>query len=346
MTSSSSILDPWYLENLICPVDGGPLIWDAGRSELVSQNGSRRYPVVDGIPVMLPADIAPTLEGINASREKIADGAPWYVDSVLLSDEQKKGILELAKQSSNIDPVAAYLVAATNGLGYVHLVGKLTQYPIPEIRLPDGNGKTLLDIGCSWGRWCSAAGHKGYQPIGIDPSLGAVMAARRVTQSLGIPARFIVGDARHLPLREGCIDTVFSYSVIQHFSVPDAIQTIAHVGRVLKPAGNCMIQMPTKFGIRCLINQARRGFRETHGFEVRYWSLADLRTTFGQHVGSAEFAVDCFFGIGWQPSDAHLMPPSLRAVIRASEALRALSRTVPLLTQVADSVYVLAAKTP
>ena len=232
MTSPSSILDPWYLKNLTCPVDRGPLTWDADRSELLSLAGSRRYPVVDGIPVMLPEDVAPTLESTHASRGNVANGAPWYVDSVDLPDAQKMSILELAKRGSEIDPVAAYLVAATNGLGYLHLVGKLTEYTIPEIRLPDGNGKTLLDIGCSWGRWCSAAGRKGYQPIGIDPSLGAVMAARRVTQSLGINARFIVGDARHLPLREGCIDTVFSYSVIQHFSVPDATQTIAHLGRV------------------------------------------------------------------------------------------------------------------
>ena len=346
MTASLSTLDPWYLENLICPIEGGALTWDAGKSELVSPSGSRCYPVVDGVPVMLPAEVAPTLEGVNASREKIADGAPWYIDSVLLSDEQKQGILNLANQGSNIDPVAAYLVAATNGLGYVHLVGKLTDYPIPEMRLPDGNGKTLLDIGCSWGRWCTAAGRKGYQPIGIDPSLGAVMAARRVTQSLGIAARFIVGDARHLPLRDASIDTVFSYSVIQHFSVPDATQTVRHVGRVLKPGGNCMIQMPTKYGIRCLVNQARRGFRDTHGFEVRYWTLAELRSTFQEHVGPANFAVDCFFGIGWQPSDAHLMPGSLRLVIAASEGLRHLSSSIPLLTHLADSVYALATKTP
>ena len=38
----------------------------------------------------------------------------------------------------------------------------------------------LLDIGCSWGRWSLAAARKGYSVVGIDPSLGAVMAARRI----------------------------------------------------------------------------------------------------------------------------------------------------------------------
>ena len=39
-------------------------------------------------------------------------------------------------------------------------------------------GTRLLDIGCSWGRWSLAAAARGYDAVGIDPSLGAIMAAR------------------------------------------------------------------------------------------------------------------------------------------------------------------------
>lgn len=333
-------LDPWYLENLRCPVSGSMLRFDADSSALVTEQG-RVYPVVEGVPVMLPREVVPTLSPIEASLEADPADAPWYLNSVLLSDAEKAGIRELIHAGKTaVDPVAAYLVAATNGVGYAHLVGRLKEYPIPEMRLPFGDGRLLLDVGCSWGRWCVASAQKGYSPIGMDPSLGAVMAARRITLAMGLKLRFVVGDARHLPFRPCLFDDVFSYSVIQHFSVADATRAFGEMGRVLKGGGLATIQMPTRYGLRCWYNQARRAFRGTHGFEVRYWRMADLRSVFEQCIGTTRFTIDCFFGIGWQPSDARLMPPLYRMIIHASEALRILGRWFPGLQRVADSVYV------
>ena len=332
-------IDPWFLENLICPVDGLSLAWHPECSRLVSAS-KRVYPVVDGVPIMLPEDVEPTLGGIRASRSRFEDDAPWYLSSVLLSDEEKRGIQQLIRHGSAVDPVAAYLVGATNGLAYVHLIGHLTRYPIPELQFAEGAGKTLLDVGCSWGRWCVAAAMRGYSPIGIDPSLGAVMAARRVAKQLKIQARFLVGDARHLPLRSDCIDAAFSYSVLQHFSISDVHQSVRHIGRVLKPGARSLIQMPTRFGIRCLINQAKRKFRAAKEFEVRYWSIKDLQVLFHDAIGETTIVAECYFGIGWQPSDSELMPAHLRTVIHTSEFIRRLSRTLPRLVSIADSVYV------
>lgn len=336
-------LDPWFLENLICPVDGGPLTWDAASSALRSAAG-RTYPVIEGVPQMRVPGATTTVTGLSAPEDDLSRDAPWYVETVLVSPEQKQGIRRLIEEGSALDPVATYLVAATNGLAYAHLVGKLAEYPIPDLRLEQGEGELLLDIGCSWGRWCIAAARRGYQPVGIDPSLGAVMAARRICARLGVPARFIVGDARHLPLRTGCFDRVFSYSVIQHFSPEDAARTIGHIGRVLKPGGESFIQMPNRLGLRCLYNQARRRFREARGFEVRYWSLRELRRVFEEAVGRTSFSTDCFFGIGWQPGDARFMPPHFRIIIAFSELLRRASRWLPPLTRLADSVYVASRK--
>jgi cyclopropane fatty-acyl-phospholipid synthase-like methyltransferase len=49
-----------------------------------------------------------------------------------------------------------------------------------------GAGKLLLDIGCSWGRWSISAARNGWCVVGIDPSLGAIMAARRAFFLYGI----------------------------------------------------------------------------------------------------------------------------------------------------------------
>ncbi len=101
---------------------------------------------------------------------------------------------------SEVDPIANSLVLATNGLLYKGLVGRLTRAPIPMISLPEGEGRMLLDVGCSWGRWSIASARQGYRAVGLDPSLGAVLAAKRLAERLGLDAAFVVGDATALAL--------------------------------------------------------------------------------------------------------------------------------------------------
>ena len=342
------MIDPWYLTHLVCPRDYGQLSVSA--DELACPAG-HRYSVVDGMPVMLLDDVQQTMNVAEASLTRARLGAGtderagnWFLESLGISDEEKAGIRELARSGGSVDPVVAYLVAATNGLMYRHLIGDLAGYPIPELPLQSGNGRRLLDVGCSWGRWSIAASLRGYDVVGIDPSLGAVMAARRVAHQLGASNRYVVGDARFLPFPPASVDQVYSYSVIQHLSPADATRSVAEMGRVLKPGGSAKIQMPTRFGVRCLYHQSRRRFREAVGFEVRYWTLARLRSLFTGGVGQTKFEVDCYFGIGLQRADEHLMTPTLRFVLRLSESLKAASRYIPGLLFVADSVFADASK--
>ncbi|MCX7140565.1 MAG: class I SAM-dependent methyltransferase [Proteobacteria bacterium] len=254
--------------------------------------------------------------------------------------------MAVAKEQSGVDPVVSYLIGATNGIAYKRLRGCLEAYPIPTIRLPKSNGGLLLDVGCSWGRWSIAAAQKGYRVIGIDPSLGAVMAARRVAHQLGVDVDVVVGDARFLPFLSNLFDDVFSYSVIQHFSRSDAALAVGEVGRVLKPDGISVIQMPTQYGIRCLQHQIKRGFRDGIGFDVRYWSIPDLKRLFSSKIGLTAFSVDCYFGIGLQYSDIKLMPIWLQVIVAMSELVRYLSLIFRPLVWLADSVYVRSVKRP
>ncbi len=47
-------VDPQLLEILVCPLTKGPLRYDRGRGELVSERAGLAYPIRDGIPIMLP----------------------------------------------------------------------------------------------------------------------------------------------------------------------------------------------------------------------------------------------------------------------------------------------------
>lgn len=346
MREDKQLIDSWLVPLLACPRHHSTL--SVANASLVCAAGCS-FPIVNGIPVLLLPEVVQSMDLAHGSLQLANSGQPLdeiRLDSLGISDDEKALLQQRMcdSEAARVDPVVSFLVAATNGIAYKNQLGDLQDYPIPEIRLPDGNGDILLDIGCSWGRWCVAAARKGYRVVGIDPSLGAVLAARRTAAQLGLQACFIVGDARYLPIRSDSIDRVFSYSVIQHFSRADAAQAVGEVGRVLKPEGASLIQMPTRFGIRCLQHQLKRGFSDGSNFDVRYWSLPALRRLFETRVGTTRFSVDCYFGIGLQYSDMKFMTPLMKVVVFLSELLRLLSKVLPPLVWVADSVYVMSDK--
>ncbi len=336
-------MNQWLVENLACPRHHEGLRRET--STLVCPRGCL-FPVVHDVPVMLLDDVPQTMDLVAMSlRQARQANSPdeLYVESLGLTDEERRGILELAaRHPTRIDPVVSFLIGATNGIAYKRLIGQLTEYPIPDLRLSGGG--IFLELGCNWGRWCLAAAKKNYKVVGIDPSLGAIMAAKRVARQLGIEAIYLVGDARFLPFKSSAIDCVFSYSVLQHLSREDVAQVVSEISRTLKAGGTSLVEMPTKLGLRCLYHQVRRGFRDGQGFEVRYWSLPHLRRLFSSKIRPTAISVDCFFGIGLQPADFRLMPASVKVAIAVSELLRFSSRVFRPLVWAADSVYVRSTK--
>ena len=321
-------MNEWLRKNLVCPRDKQELKTD-GNNLVCHEN--HVYPVVDDIPVMLVEEVEHIHNYITETLEKVAE-------------IQTSGTNEISSDNGNIssDAVDEYVqseIFRTCGNLYVPLSQKLPRYPIPEFRLPRGNGERLLDVGCNWGRWTIAAAQNDYQPVGIDPSLEAVSAARRVSKQLGVETDFVVGDARYLPFADGCFDVGFSYSVFQHFSKENAKTSLREISRTVKPNGKTLVQMPNKFGVRCFQQRARRGFTEGEGFEVRYWSPSELMRTFQEIFGETEMFVDCYFGLNVQKTDVDLFAPRFRMVVHSSEFLRRLSQKISLLTNVADSVY-------
>lgn len=343
-------IDPWYLENLVCPVDHTPLRYSEGK--LISSQG-RVYPVVEGIPVMLIDGIEQTipLAKDSLARAKgvkdIIDSraSDLYLETLGISEEEKEGIVNLTKQKNlKVDPVVAYIIGATCGNSYKHLMGKLCKYPIPELPLGEGNGKTFLDIGCGWGRWSISAMRKGYKVAGIDPSLGAIMAGRRVARELGLSPKYIVGDARFLPFKDSIFDVAFSYSVLQHLNKEDVITTLRSIARVLNHNGISLIQMANLSGLHNFILYVKNLFQKKQEFGITYWTIPELKKRFSKIIGNTRIEVDCFLGLGLQKSDIDLMPQSIRFIINISELLKLISKKIKPLVYLADSVYVKAVK--
>jgi 2-polyprenyl-3-methyl-5-hydroxy-6-metoxy-1,4-benzoquinol methylase/uncharacterized protein YbaR (Trm112 family) len=330
--TEEQVLDPWFEQELVCPRDKSD-IRNQG-TELVCSN-AHRYPIVQGVPVMLFVD-----ENVTMPKA--------FARSLALAGEEKRSQGEVSNGNYNraVDPWVQEHITDTCGRRlFGRALGNLSQYPIPDIPLPPPAhaGQELLDIGCNWGRWSVSAARMGYVPIGIDPMLEAVQAAQRITNQLGLKARFVVGDARYLPFRNERFEVVHSYGVFQHFSKDNARLAIAEAGRVLAPNGSSLIQMTGAFGLlalwRLVAYPFRLGFNDVGEFKVRHWTPAEIRSFFGRSIGPTTVSVDGFFTIMPQPGDLKLLALRHRAIIRLSELGRALSRVFPPLVPLADSLY-------
>jgi ubiquinone/menaquinone biosynthesis C-methylase UbiE/uncharacterized protein YbaR (Trm112 family) len=318
-------MNDWLRAHLACPRDKQKL--ESSGNTLVCSAG-HTYPVVDEIPIMLVDDAEITHHYIDKTLKQVA-----------ISNDPGTDPDPDEKPEDFVDEFVQNEVPYTSGILYFSVQHKLTRYPIPTIRIPTGNGKRLLDIGCNWGRWTIAAAQKQYKPVGLDPSLDAVLAARRVSRQLGVETDFVVGDARFLPFSDDAFDTVFSYSVLQHFSKENARLSLDEIVRVLKRGGHTFVQMPNKFGMRSFYQRWRRGFAEGKDFDVRYWAPAELIKTFEEKFGNATMTTDCYFGLGIQKADVDLLPLPYKMVVYSSEALRRVSKTIKPLIKLADSVY-------
>lgn len=232
-------------------------------------------------------------------------GGPLYLNTIGVSEVEKASIerywAERGGQTDPIDPAISHLIGATSGLGYVNLIGRLESYPIPRIPIKPGAGDLLLDVGCNWGRWSISAARQGWDVVGIDPSLGAIMAARRAFPNER-NAMFVCGDARFLPFNDNTFHCVFSYSVIQHFSEADAKKTLAEIGRVLYENGYSKIQMAHRGGLRSRYVQLFSNTFCEGVFHVRYWSLSDMTHVFDKNIGPSIALPEAFGGL-WLLND-------------------------------------------
>jgi 2-polyprenyl-3-methyl-5-hydroxy-6-metoxy-1,4-benzoquinol methylase/uncharacterized protein YbaR (Trm112 family) len=314
-------------EILVCPRDHSALDWTSKRLTCLAQGHT--YEVVNGIPVMLLDDVTPTHPHAFETTKKMLD-------------EPSKVLADL----TGVDAFVQEEVAATSGRFFRPLIGRLKEYPIPELPIGAQRGKSLLDVGANWGRWSISGARKGFSVLALDPALEAIEAGQRVARQLQVDIEFTVADVRYLPLRDGCIDVVFSYSTLQHFSKSDARTALREVSRVLVEGGRVKAQMGNRYGTRCLYNQFRHTLtRANRGpFAVRYWTPRELRHTFEALVGPVTLSADGFFSLNAQADEAWLLPKRYAALVRGSELLRRASSRLNGLTFLADSLYVDASK--
>jgi len=103
----------------------------------------------------------------------------------------------------------------------------------------------VLDIGCAYGAFLSAAKEEGFLPFGIDPAQDAVTY---VQETLSIPA--VQGFFPNYPLvtsSSQLYDAVTLWYVIEHFT--DCVPVLAEIKKLLKPGGILAFSTPSFSGV-------------------------------------------------------------------------------------------------
>jgi len=321
---ANNLIDPQLLDLLRCPSSGLPLKIEG--DGLVSGDGSRRYPVVGGVPCLMPDSAEATHAGYRS-----------------LIDENQK---EMQARVTEEDVVAFVqsMIVSTCGNLFRGTTLRGT-YPVPDFPAVFAFDN-VLEIGCNWGRWSIAGAKAGYRMVGIDIHLKALKCARLLSQKL-TPSNqpfFVLADARYLPFAPASFGGVFSYSCIQHFSKRNAEIILSGIRRVMKVQGKSVIQMPNKGGVRSTLAMARRMFSEGAEFDVRYYSIADLLRLFEREIGQSEWSVDCFLGLNVHACDRELVPISRKWIVDLAEMSLRTSKRFPRLGRLCDSVFLTSTK--
>jgi 2-polyprenyl-6-hydroxyphenyl methylase/3-demethylubiquinone-9 3-methyltransferase len=112
----------------------------------------------------------------------------------------------------------------------LHWIAAARATLVPRATRP---GALLVDIGCGAGVLAPHVAHLGYRHLGVDVVAGSADLARE----RGVTV--VLGDARALPLSDGCADVVVAGEVLEH--VPDLDTVVAEVTRILMPGGTLVI---------------------------------------------------------------------------------------------------------
>jgi SAM-dependent methyltransferase len=117
-------------------------------------------------------------------------------------------------------------------------------------RLGVGAGTKVIDVGCGAGRHTFEAFRRGADVIGFDQSASDLNDVDEILQAMkaqgeapaSAKGEAVKGDALDLPYADGTFDCVVASEILEH--VPNDVQAISELVRVLRPGGALAITVP------------------------------------------------------------------------------------------------------
>jgi ubiquinone/menaquinone biosynthesis C-methylase UbiE/uncharacterized protein YbaR (Trm112 family) len=234
--SAPSLLDA----GLACPVCRNPL--KEGDDSLVCSACDRKYPVNDGIPLLVP-DLAMTTHDEIEHHSGRAGGAEMI--------SHKKA------QAEHFDLAVAEQYEITRPHGTPRLYRFLLHEKFRRATAsigPDLIGATALTVCGGSGMDAEFLARAGAHVVTSDISFGAALRARERARRYGVAITSIVADVEHLPFAEEAFDLVFVHDGLHHLEQPDAgVAEMARVARrwvsVTEPASAAATRVAIKAGL-------------------------------------------------------------------------------------------------
>jgi uncharacterized protein YbaR (Trm112 family)/SAM-dependent methyltransferase len=228
------------LDFLCCPACSGELTPDIWRGDLATETEegqlqcrgcARTYPIINGIPRMLPDPLVPQVLAYH--RDFFARYAAETADYRARAPQAAQDAWWAAEGRT----VRSY---SYQWRKFKQMFPEWEQVFLDSIKpvAPEFfRGKVGIDGGCGFGRSIFYAAKYGAEMIGLDLS-EAIEAARENTRHLpGV--QLVQGDIFHPPVKRGSLDFAYSIGVLHH--LPDPKAGFLSLTRLVKPGAPVFI---------------------------------------------------------------------------------------------------------
>jgi len=191
-----------FLSLLACPVCRGKLAWapEQARCESCGQ----AYPVVDGIPVLLPPGVESNFHKQSQAEFFDHEDPEWEISRPHGAPEVYRWLLE-QKFARSVSSLRELLPGAT------------------ALTLCGGSGMDAEFLA-----------RTGARVIASDLSLGAARRARQRAERYGLELQPVVADAEALPLADRAVDLAYVHDGLHHLE--DPLAGLGEMARVAKVA--------------------------------------------------------------------------------------------------------------
>lgn len=210
---------------------------------LKCHNCGDRYPVVGGIPRMLP-DSAEEYRDILA----VAGHGERWNSAAGGVQEQFRRLHKSTEESFGFEWLRYRVTGLEENTGFFRQV--------TGFQPADLSGKLVLDAGCGMGRFLEVAAGIGAEVIGLDLSR-AVERAQKETQHRS-RVHFIQGNLMRPPFKRGVFDSIYSIGVLHH--TPSTRQSFEALCPLLRPKGRIAIWLYRTFQPEIEVSWHKRAF--------------------------------------------------------------------------------------
>jgi|TARA_B100001964_G_scaffold136152_1_gene150203 ubiquinone/menaquinone biosynthesis C-methylase UbiE len=164
-----------------------------------------------------------------------------------------------------IKPLKEYSTEASKKV-YKHIYADVERFMQMKMKLRDIStlvyynikdelkGRSILDIGCGYGRFCLMAAQSAERVVGVDMTAQAIEVAKILQKALNDDkVEFILSEANDINLKE-VFDYIYLGGILEHIIDPDSIMKT--IDRLLCKGGKLLMDCPAEFNFRGIISTA------------------------------------------------------------------------------------------